>query len=60
MVLRPIVATGGTAHTAVDWAGAVTLGWWAVDEVVRGVNPWRKILGAAVGAVVVAGVVSMV
>ena len=28
--------------------GAATgaLGWWAVDEVARGVNPWRRVLGA--------------
>jgi hypothetical protein len=26
--------------------GAITF--WAVDEVVRGVNPWRRTLGAAV------------
>jgi hypothetical protein len=60
VVLRRIVTTGSAAHTALDWAGVVTLGGWAVDEVVRGVNPWRKILGTAVGAAVVAGVVSMV
>ena len=22
--------------------------WWAVDELIRGVNPWRRLLGAAV------------
>ena len=60
VVLRRIVTTGSTAHTAVDWAGAVTLGGWAVDEVLRGVNPWRRFLGAAVGVVVVAGAVSLV
>jgi hypothetical protein len=27
--------------------------WWAVDEIVRGVNPWRRILGAVVLAFVV-------
>lgn len=26
----------------------VALSWWAVDEVVRGVNPWRRLLGAVV------------
>ena len=32
----------------------VALTWWAVDEVVRGVNPWRRLLGAVVfGGVVV-------
>ncbi|MEM7142273.1 MAG: hypothetical protein AAF548_14715 [Actinomycetota bacterium] len=32
-------------------AGVVTfaaLVWWALDEIVRGVNPWRKALGTAV------------
>jgi hypothetical protein len=26
----------------------MALGWWAVDEVLRGVNPWRRLLGTAV------------
>ncbi|GJD70326.1 hypothetical protein MMMDOFMJ_3272 [Methylobacterium gnaphalii] len=25
-----------------------SLAWWAVDEVLRGVNPWRRCLGGAV------------
>jgi hypothetical protein len=52
--------TAAAAHRAIDWAGNVVLGWWAADEVVRGVNPWRRLLGLAVGAVVAAGVVSLV
>jgi hypothetical protein len=28
------------------------LAWWAIDEVVRGVNPWRRFLGASVTAFV--------
>jgi hypothetical protein len=31
---------------------------WAVDEVVRGVNPWRRILGAGVATAVVVGLVA--
>ena len=34
-----------------DWLGIVASGaliWWAADEVVRGVNPWRRLLGATV------------
>jgi len=27
-------------------AGALI--WWAVDELIRGVNPWRRLLGGAV------------
>jgi hypothetical protein len=26
----------------------LALGWWSVDEIVRGVNPWRRVLGAIV------------
>jgi hypothetical protein len=59
VVARRIVAGAGPAHTALAWAGAVTLGWWALDEVVRGVNPWRRVLGLGGCAVVAAGVVSM-
>lgn len=28
----------------------VALSWWAVDEIVRGVNPWRRLLGTVVFA----------
>jgi hypothetical protein len=31
--------------------------WWAADEIVRGVNPWRRLLG---GAVLAGQVVSLV
>lgn len=26
----------------------LALAWWAADEILRGVNPWRRILGASV------------
>ena len=26
------------------------LAWWSLDEVIRGVNPWRRILGSVAGA----------
>lgn len=29
-------------------ASAVCLAWWALDEVIRGVNPWRRCLGGGV------------
>lgn len=28
--------------------GTVALLWWSIDEVLRGVNPFRRLLGAAV------------
>jgi hypothetical protein len=44
----------GTAwRTVLDVGAAVALAWWAVDEILRGVNPWRR----ALGAVVLAGLV---
>ncbi|MEM8706895.1 MAG: hypothetical protein AAGE98_10595 [Actinomycetota bacterium] len=33
----------GTIGRLVSIAGFV---WWGVDELVRGVNPWRRVLGA--------------
>lgn len=41
------LATGAAAH----WAGiaaSILLAVWAADEVLRGVNPWRRCLGAGV------------
>ncbi|MCJ2053729.1 hypothetical protein [Methylobacterium sp. J-070] len=42
-------ATRGTP-TLASWlsVGAdLALAWWALDELLRGVNPWRRFLGAA-------------
>jgi hypothetical protein len=41
--------------------GAIALGfltWWSLDEVVRGVNPWRRILGATAATLVAVAIVS--
>jgi hypothetical protein len=35
-------------RTALAVMATAGLLWWAVDEVVRGVNPWRRLLGGAV------------
>lgn len=35
------------ARVVATWA----IVWWAVDELVRGVNPWRRLLGSTVLAV---------
>jgi hypothetical protein len=32
----------------VHWVGLLAVVIWAVDEITRGVNPWRRVLGAAV------------
>jgi hypothetical protein len=45
----------GRASDVSDWIGSAALAWWAVDELARGVNPFRRMLGAVVLIVVLAG-----
>ena len=47
-VLRWIFDPAGDVRTALVVVGRLALVWWAVDELVRGVNPWRRILGGVV------------
>lgn len=35
-------------HSALRLVALLCLGWWALDELFRGVNPWRRCLGGAV------------
>lgn len=42
----------GPVRTAAGVAAVGMLAWWAVDEVARGVNPFRRILGViAIGGI---------
>ena len=50
----------GPASTALDLVGLAALAWWSLDEVARGVNPWRRILGAGGLAIVASGVTALV
>jgi len=43
-----IGTTKGNAALALQWLGTAALTWWAGDELMRGVNPFRRILGSAV------------
>lgn len=56
MAMRLIAHPRGTVGTAVEVVGTAALVIWAVDEIVRGVNPWRRILGAVVLAATIFGV----
>jgi len=47
-VVTAVASPEGGWRTALRVVAFVALGWWAVDEVVRGVNPWRRFLGAVV------------
>ena len=59
VVVRWVFSPHGSARTTVDAVAVVALAAWAVDEVVRGVNPWRRLLGVAGCGFVVTGVVSL-
>jgi hypothetical protein len=48
IIVRWIFNPDGRTGTAVDVIGTAALVVWAADEVIRGVNPWRRFLGAAV------------
>lgn len=51
LVLRgaqALLSPHGTLGSVLDWAGTAALTWWSVDELVRGVNPFRRLLGAVV------------
>lgn len=57
-VLRWLLSPHGTAGVALDVVATGALVWWAVDEVLRGVNPWRRLLGSAVLTLVVVGLLA--
>ena len=58
VVLRRFIARGA-ARTTIDWVAVVSLAWWALDEVIRGVNPWRRLLGVAGCGFAVSGLISL-
>jgi len=56
-MISVVVAPGGSLGTGIDVIAGVALLVWAVDELVRGVNPFRRLLGAAALGALVAQVV---
>lgn len=40
------------------WLRTASLTWWALDEVLRGVNPWRRLLGLTAVLTVLAGLLT--
>ncbi len=60
IVLRRFVTVTGTPRTLADAVAVASLGWWAVDEVLRGVNPFRRVLGFAGCGFAIAGLVTLV
>lgn len=47
-VLRWLFDPAGDIGTGLQLLAAGALIWWAAEELVRGVNPWRRLLGGAV------------
>lgn len=47
-VVRWLTHPEGSASAVVSGVGTAALIWWAGDELLRGVNPFRRILGAVV------------
>jgi hypothetical protein len=47
-VVRLALGPSGTARAALSGIGEAALVLWALDELVRGVNPWRRTLGAGI------------
>jgi len=46
-VAQALVSPSGTAHDVLRWLAIAALALWGLDELLRGVNPFRRILGAA-------------
>ena len=55
--VRRFAGLEGAARTVVEVVATGSLLWWAADEVLRGVNPFRRLLGAVVGTATIAGAV---
>ena len=59
MAARWLLTPLGAWVAVFTFVGWVALGWWALGEVFRGVNPFRRLLGAGVLlAVVLSAVLS--
>ena len=55
VVVRLLFHPSGTLGTVVSAVATVALIVWAGDEVLRGVNPWRRLLGCGVLAFTLVG-----
>ena len=53
-----LLSPSGTVGSVLHWTGTLALAWWAVDEVARGVCPFRRALGGAVLALLLVSVVT--
>ena len=56
-IAERVARSDGRTQTVLDVVATVALLLWALDEIVRGVNPFRRILGAVVLGVTIATLV---
>ena len=47
-LVEHVALLGSPLRGWAGWIAMAALAWWAADEVLRGVNPWRRCLGAGV------------
>lgn len=57
LVVRLVTSPTGSWAFALNLIGDLALLWWAGDELIRGVNPWRRMLGAVVALFVLSTLV---
>jgi hypothetical protein len=57
-VIEWLASPAGTVGGVVDWIGRAALAVWSLDEIVRGVNPFRRALGAVILIRVVLGILA--
>jgi hypothetical protein len=57
-LLRLLIDPSGDLRTGLDVIGTAALAIWAVDELARGVNPFRRLLGCVVLGGLVAGLLA--
>ena len=56
--LLRLVVPSGDLRTGIDVIGTAALAIWAGDEILRGVNPFRRLLGGFVLGGVIAGLLA--
>lgn len=44
-MMRWVLEPRGDLQFGLRIAAGASLAWWAADEILRGVNPWRRLLG---------------
>lgn len=57
-VLRRVLDPAGSLDTTLRVIATAGLIWWAADELIRGVNPWRRLLGGGVLATQLVNVIA--